>query len=270
MSLTQPPISHRRGLRLVRALAGLLLLGDALVLMAHGQFNLGVMIPCFLGLGLSLLAWRWQAIHAWLRHGSWRLKAWRSLWALFWLWLLSLLIFWGWLLLQVNADKDLSAAQAIIVLGSATRDGLPSPALAMRLDKAAELAQQLPKLPIVVSGGVDWGQEQSEAAVMANYLQRQHGIAPARLIEEGESTSTHLNLQLSAQLLQKHGIDVQAKAVAVVTSDFHTLRAAGIARQQGYAQALLVGAPTPLSTRFNAWLREYFAVLSSWALGEIG
>lgn len=250
------------------ALSGLLLLADALVLMAYGQFNLGVMIPFFLGLGLTFLAWRWRAVHAWLAHGRYRRQVWRSLWVLFWLWLVSLLAFWSWLL-QGDADQDLSAAQAMIVLGSATRDGQPSPALAMRLDKAAELAQQLPGLPIVVSGGVDWGQVQSEAAVMASYLQRRHAVAQTRLMQEGQSTSTDLNLQLSAQLLRERGVDVKTAAVIVVTSDFHTLRAAGIAYRQGYAKVITQGAPVPWSTRPNAWLREYFAVLSSWLLAEI-
>jgi uncharacterized SAM-binding protein YcdF (DUF218 family) len=57
--------------------------------------------------------------------------------------------------------------------------------------------------------------------------------------------------------------------VAVVTSDFHTLRAQRIARKMGYTRAVPVAAPTPLYIRYNAWLREYFAMASSWVLREV-
>ena len=56
--------------------------------------------------------------------------------------------------------------------------------------------------------------------------------------------------------------------IAIVTSDFHTLRAGAIAKKQGYRNFITVGAGTPITTRYNAWLREYFAYLSGWVLGE--
>ena len=54
----------------------------------------------------------------------------------------------------------------------------------------------------------------------------------------------------------------------LVTSDFHTLRAGLIARRAGYTAVTTLGADTPLYLRYNIWLREYFAFLSSWALNE--
>ena len=59
-----------------------------------------------------------------------------------------------------------------------------------------------------------------------------------------------------------------SQPIAIVSSDFHLWRALRTAQQQGYTQAIGVAAPTPRLTRFNGWLREYFAVASSWALGE--
>ena len=255
--------------RCICAAAGGLLLGDALLLMARGQFNVGVTLPLLLGLAWCMLAWRWAGVHGWLLGKPVRLRVWRLLWIMFWLWLLSLFAFWGWLGVQGANEARPADVRAIIVLGSATRDGQPSPALAMRLDAAAAAAARWPGALIVTSGGVDWGQRESEAEVMAAYLEQRHGLPAARMRQEGESTSTDLNLQLSARVLAASGIDVRTLPVAVVTSDFHTLRAAGIARRQAYAQPVMVGAPTPLATRFNAWLREYFAVASSWVLGEI-
>jgi hypothetical protein len=45
-------------------------------------------------------------------------------------------------------------------------------------------------------------------------------------------------------------------------------RALGIARKAGFNEVFGVGADTPLYLRFNAWLREYFASISSWILRE--
>lgn len=157
--------------------------------------------------------------------------------------------------------------QAIIVLGSGTPKGQPSPALRARLDKARVLAGQYPSAWIVVSGGVDFGETLSEGQVMGGYLRAQ-GIAPHRILQEERSTSTELNLRYSLPLLQAHGLGLESP-VAVVTSDFHTLRAQRIARRIGYTQATSVAAPTPLYIRYNAWLREYFAFASSWMLGEL-
>ena len=84
---------------------------------------------------------------------------------------------------------------------------------------------------------------------------------------EERSTSTALNLSLSMELLAAHKLSAD-NSIAIVTSDFHTPRAQWIADKVGLKNAHTVGAPTPLSIRFNAWLREYFAVASSWVLRE--
>ncbi len=87
------------------------------------------------------------------------------------------------------------------------------------------------------------------------------------MIREGRSTSTEENLLFSRSLLEAHGVSAAA-SVVVVTSDFHVRRAVGIARKAGFSEVFGVGAPTPLYLRFNAWLREYFASISSWILRE--
>ena len=59
-----------------------------------------------------------------------------------------------------------------------------------------------------------------------------------------------------------------AKAQAEASTAIGT-SAQAIANRQHLPQVYPVAAPTPLSTRFNAWLREYFAMASSWLLGEV-
>lgn len=156
---------------------------------------------------------------------------------------------------------------AIIVLGSGTVDGKPTPTLASRLDTAARLIEQQPQVLIITSGGVGYERTRSEADIMATYLQQAHDIPLDRIYQEGKSTSTEENLAYSQVILERHGIDKEAP-IAIVTSDFHTIRAAAIARHQGYTQPITLASPTPLSIRYNAWFREYFAFGSGWLLQE--
>ena len=131
-----------------------------------------------------------------------------------------------------------------------------------------QLARSHPQALVVVSGGVDFGETRSEGQIMGDYL-RARGLAPSRIAQEEKSTSTDENLRFTRTLLPGRGLSAQSP-VQLVTSDFHTLRAGWIARRAGYTQVSLAGAPTPLYVRYNAWLREYFAVLSGWALREFG
>ena len=256
-----------RALRWLLALVSGVLLADALVLMLWSHFNVGVVVPGMLGASGLVLAIYWPQIQAWRAASALRQRLWRMLWAGLALWALSVAVFWYWLSGAGVAPAQVPPVQAIVVLGSGTLNGEPRPVLAARLDAAAELARLQPDAVIAVCGGVDWGETESEARVMARYLVVRHGIAPERIVQEGESSSTELNLRLSRPLLQARGVAADAPT-AMVSSDFHLLRAMGIARQQGL-HMVPVAAPTPLATRYNAWLREYFAMLSSWVLGEM-
>lgn len=257
-------------LRLASLLAGAVLLADGLVLMSMGLFSMGVTVPGALGLALCLLAWGWHPLQARLGREHWPRRAWRAGWMLFLAWVASVGLFWNALAGQVQAFNAAAGdvpLKAIIVLGSGTPNGQPSPALRARMDKARELAAAHPEAWVVVSGGVDFGETASEGRVMGDYLRAQ-GMAAGRILQEERSTSTELNLRYSLPLLQAKGLDLTSP-VAVVTSDFHTVRAQRIARKIGYTHSVVAAAPTPLYLRYNAWLREYFATASSWILGEV-
>jgi uncharacterized SAM-binding protein YcdF (DUF218 family) len=256
--------------RLACLLVGAVLLADGLALMSMGLFSMGVTVPGALGLGLCLLAWRWHPLQSWRGRSRWGQRLWRTGWLLLLAWVASVGLFWNALAGQVRAFNGSLAGlpvQAIVVLGSGTPNGQPSPALRARLDRARELAFFHPSVPVVVSGGVDFGETLSEGQIMGDYLRAQ-GMAPDRILQEERSTSTELNLRYSLPLLQARGLGLDSR-VAVVTSDFHTVRAQRIARKIGYTQSVVAAAPTPLYLRYNAWLREYFATASSWILGEV-
>ncbi len=59
---------------------------------------------------------------------------------------------------------------AIIVLGSGVENGQPSKTLAKRLDTAAPIALKQLQAKVVVTGGLDFSEKESEALVMSRYL----------------------------------------------------------------------------------------------------
>ena len=254
-------------LRIGLALLATLWLALGLAPLSAGHLHLGVVVPVVLGVGGLVLAWRWPAVQRWRQASAARTWLWRLCWLGLVLWLASVAWLWSVIAQVGKAPADVPPVAAMLVLGSGTQNGQPRPALAMRLDTAAQLARLQPQALVAVSGGVDFNQHESEGSVMARYLAERHGMQPAALVVEEVSTSTELNLELSKPLLQARGIDV-SQPIAIVSSDFHLWRALRTAQQQGYTQAIGVAAPTPRLTRFNGWLREYFAVASSWALGE--
>lgn len=247
-------------------LCGAALLVDALVLMSMRHFNVGVVVPAALGLAALLLSWKWQAVQRWRKARPVHARLWALAWVGLTLWLVSLLWFWAQLFSLGLQPAQVPAVQSIVVLGSGTLNGHPRPVLAARLDTAAELAKLQPAALIAVCGGVDWGEKESEAEIMARYLEQRHGIAADRLVQE--KLSTELNLKLSRPLLAERGVAANAP-MAMVSSDFHLMRAMHIAKRRDLTDVYPVAAPTPLATRFNAWLREYFAMASSWLLGEV-
>ena len=254
--------------RALLAVVGLLLLVDALVLMCLGHFNVGVVLPAGLGAAALGLSWKWRAVQHWRAARPLHARLWSLAWAGLALWLISLFWFWSRLSGLGLSPQQVPPVQSIVVLGSGTLDGHPRPVLAARLDQAAQLAKLQPQALVAVCGGVDWGEKESEAEVMARYLQQRHGIAAQRLVLEKLSTSTELNLKLSRPLLAERGVAADAP-MAMVSSDFHLMRAMDITKRQDLPQVYPVAADTPLATRFNAWLREYFAMASSWLLGEV-
>ena len=255
-------------LRILITTAGLLLIIDCAALMIGGKINFGTVMPLLIGAIFVIHGLYWQAIRRRLAHSRWLMRFWVSAWGLFVLWLISFGIFIGRLQQQIHQNKQpQSPVAAIIVLGSGTVDGKPTPTLAARLDAAVPLIQAEPQAVVVTSGGIGLGRSRSEADIMASYLHETHGVPLERVQQEGRSTSTEENLINTQAILAANDVTL-TDPIAIVTSDFHTIRSAAIARHQGYRQPIMIASPTPLSIRYNAWFREYFAFISGWLLAE--
>ncbi|OLF36935.1 hypothetical protein BTW00_04910 [Psychrobacter sp. C 20.9] len=251
-------------LRVLLTVIGAILIIDCVTLMAVDKVNFGTVLPFLIGV---VFVGHGLGAHSIAKNPLLR-RIWYGLWLAFGLWLASFLLFVYSLQQQIAQGKQyLPPVAAIIVLGSGTVDGKPTPTLASRLDTAATLIEQQPQALIITSGGVGYEHTRSEADIMATYLQQAHDIPLDRIYQEGKSTSTEENLAYSQIILEQHGIDKEVP-IAIVTSDFHTIRAAAIALHQGYTQPITLASPTPLSIRYNAWFREYFAFGSGWLLQE--
>lgn len=108
----------------------------------------------------------------------------------------------------------------IVILGAGlSPDGGIRPVLEERLRTGYRLAQAYPTARIIVTGGLPQN-GRTEARAMGDWL-RGAGIAPFRITEEGNSTSTVQNARFTDRIFRERGT---TGAVVVTTGD-HIKRA---------------------------------------------
>jgi len=132
---------------------------------------------------------------------------------------------------------DPRPAGAIVVMGAAQYNGVPSPDLASRLDQAAILWRQHFAGTIMVTGSKEPGDRYTEAEASARYL-LMAGIPGRDIVESGGSNSWQ-NLSQAAPVLRSRG----ELTVLIVTDKFHVARSLAIA-----SSVALTPYPTPTQT----------------------
>jgi len=254
--------------RFLCLLTGTILFIDGAVLMAKKNVSFGVTFPFCIAILLLGISWQWQALHNWLGQKKRRKQCWYLCWTGVGIWLLSVAAFFYFI--HATHDTNINTIQGsiktIIVLGSNARDCEAPATLAARIQLGATWAQRLPTSKIIVSGGLDQGERCTEAQVMGNFLRAQ-GISAARILQEERSTNTFENIAFSKQIMAKNGI-APDDGLLIVTSDFHSVRSALIAHKAGFINIANAGASTPLSVRYNHWLREYFSFIRGWVVAD--
>lgn len=254
-------------IRILFIIVGSILLLDSIVLFAMSRINFGSIIPFLIGLVFCTTAIYHQKITQYLGTKPKLKRFWRLGWTLFTIWAITLFCFFGYIHQQNSLDDEIKDVDVIIVLGSGLVKDKPSPVLAERLDRAVEVFRATAPNKIVVTGSFGSEKTVTVAEAMADYLMDQHQIPFEKIILEDQSTTTELNLKNSRTILHSYGLDDHIN-ITIVTSDFHTLRAAAIAKKIGFKRVTTAGANTPISMRYNSWLREYFAFISGWLLRE--
>ncbi len=151
-------------------------------------------------------------------------------------------------------------AAVVIVLGAGLYQGQVPPLLASRLRKGREVfdrsAANGGPVVLVTSGGKGRDEPVAEGVAMRDFLVAE-GMDADSLLVEDRSRNTRQNLFYTASLLAAQEVSGPA---AVVTSDFHALRAAFLMRQAGM-RGYAVGAKTARYFWPTAVIREYAAVL---------
>ncbi len=246
---------------------GLILCINSVWLLNQDQRHFGIMLSIIIAVALILYALLFSSIQRWKQNSRLRTLFWNSLWGGFLFWIISVAAFFAYIQMSINSNIPAQPATAILVLGSGINQGQPSPILKNRLDTAAKYAEQYPDTLMIMTGGRNFRERQSEAEVMQHYIHMTYPQLKNPIRLEDQSRSTQQNLQYSQAILQQQNID-RNEPIVIVTNDFHSPRARAIARHQGYQQVISLSARTPQNARYHSWLREYFALINGWLLNE--
>jgi uncharacterized SAM-binding protein YcdF (DUF218 family) len=173
-------------------------------------------------------------------------------------------------------------SSVVVVLGAGLKNGGEvGPLLASRLERGLSVYQALAARAadpaadpaaapaagpvLIVSGGKGADERVPEAQAMAGYLTGR-GFPAGRLILEDRSRTTEENLLFSKAIVD--GRRPGARWV-IVTSSFHALRAAIIARRLGI-DGQVTGAPAPGYSWPGGVVREFAAVFVRYKLVTLG
>jgi uncharacterized SAM-binding protein YcdF (DUF218 family) len=153
---------------------------------------------------------------------------------------------------------------AIVVLGAAQFNGVPSQVFRARLDTAYELYQDGFAPLIVVTGGRMVGDQYTEAESGRNYLV-DRGVPASAILMENVSHNTSASFDGVERLLKPRG----AQSLLLVSDGFHLYRSKMLARDAGFDAYGYAAESSPIrpgsATELRYMVRETFGVLA-WKL----
>jgi uncharacterized SAM-binding protein YcdF (DUF218 family) len=154
--------------------------------------------------------------------------------------LMAILVYLAVSLVQVwltSRHSDPHPASAIMVMGAAEYNGVPSPDLAARLNEALKLFNNKDASLIMLTGGKEKGDVYTESEAGSAYLHAR-GVPLSDILEAGGNTTYQNVAEAAPQLLARH-----ATTVLVTTDPFHEDRSMAISSSLG-----LTPSPTPTQT----------------------
>ncbi len=165
------------------------------------------------------------------------------------------LLFFSYLLIiffqvWLNSSQDQARpADAIVVLGAAQWDGVPSPVLEARLEQALKLYEEGLAPIIVTTGSKQTGDRFTEAYAGLTYL-LERSVPESSILVVVDGSNTFESLSATANALSDRGI---GNNVILVSDPYHALRAKEIAREVGLEAWF---SPTDLPSSFSQLIRE--------------
>src|ERR1700728_3430204 len=154
--------------------------------------------------------------------------------------LTALVVYFAVSLVQVwltSRQYDPHPPGALMVMGAAQYNGVPSPDLAARLNEAVKLFKNKDSSLIMLTGGKEKGDVYTEWQAGTTYLLAR-GVPPADILHAGGNTTYQNVAEAAPQLLARH-----ATTVLVTTDPFHEDRSMAISSALG-----LIPSPTPTHT----------------------
>jgi uncharacterized SAM-binding protein YcdF (DUF218 family) len=161
---------------------------------------------------------------------------------------------------QGNQDNG-RPADAIVVLGAAQYNGVPSPIYKARLDHAIDLYEEGLAPALVMTGGKLPGDKTTEAEAGRRYAISKGVPADAILVEDHGRTTLE-SLRTVSQMLSERGLH----SAVFVSDRTHMLRVLRIAHDEGVAA---FGSPTrtsPIDTSASERLRATMHEVGALAL----
>lgn len=162
---------------------------------------------------------------------------------------------------RINEARQVDA---IVVLGAAQFNGVPSQVFRARLDTAFDLYQQGYAPLIVVTGGRLYGDQYTEAETGRNYLV-DRGVPADAILMENVSHNTSASFDGVRRLLAPRGV----RSLLLVSDGFHLYRSKMLARAAGFDAYGSASQNSPIrrgsATELRYMLRETFGVLA-WKL----
>jgi uncharacterized SAM-binding protein YcdF (DUF218 family) len=157
------------------------------------------------------------------------------------LWLAGVAAWIHW----VGERDEARSADAIIVLGAAAYDAVPSPVFRARIEHGLDLYRAGHAKVLIFTGGYGGGGARFAESQVARRYAIRAGIPEDAILIESSSQTTFQNLFEARNVMLEHGL----RDAIVVSDPLHMARALRLSRQLGIRA---YGSPTP-RTRFRSF-----------------
>jgi uncharacterized SAM-binding protein YcdF (DUF218 family) len=158
---------------------------------------------------------------------------------------------------RVGRTQSTTQVDAIVVMGAAQYDGVPSPLLKARLMHAFDLWKQKIAPRIVLTGGNKPGDRYTEASASAIFL-RQQGVPQEELLQESLSRSTYEALRNVRDLVKNDANFAGIERIVIVTDPYHELRSRLTAREMNFETTTSPSSNSPIAgnSAFKKYVKE--------------
>ncbi len=143
----------------------------------------------------------------------------------------------------------------LLILGCRVRGNEAEETLRLRAEKAAEYLKEHPQTVAVACGGIVHDDQNISEAQAIEEILLSAGIEKDRIIREDKSTTTVENFKNAKKI-----IGDGKNSLALLSSDFHLMRAQLIAKKAGL-HCQTVAAPSPKKEKAKNYIRELFALI---------